>query len=173
MNRDTIWHPVRSRLSATGGSDRAQAQEWEPKSRRLLPVLAGGYALGNDVLMTLIDFAVVAVVGYLAVTGLNFLLRPGSVSLYSLSPNGATGRTEVRCYYGALALGLAGFIAYLGLTGLGHQAITGMLFIAGAIFVARLFGTMIDGGWTSSYTRLAIPVEAGFVIALGVVLLTH
>ncbi len=125
----------------------------------------------HDVAMTLVDFAVIAVVGYLSVTGLNFLIRPTSVSLYSIAPVDPTGRTEVRCYYGALALGLAGFIAYLGITGLGRQAITGMLFIAGAILATRVVGTAVDGGWRSSYTRLAIPVETGFVVALTIVLL--
>lgn len=121
--------------------------------------------------MTLINFAVIVIVCYFMVTGVNFIFRPESVSLYDVAATSSTGKTEIRCYYGALAIGLACFVAYLGFHDLGRQAVAGVSFIATAIFVTRVIGTVIDGGWKSSYTKLAVPVEAGFVIALGVVLL--
>jgi hypothetical protein len=120
--------------------------------------------------VTLIDVAVVLVVGYFLVTGLMFLLRPDAVALYDLRPLGAAGRTEVRCYYGALALGLAGFVGYLGGEDLGREAITGVLLIASAILVTRVVGAFVDDGWSERYTRTAVPVEVAFVVALGGVL---
>lgn len=121
--------------------------------------------------MGLIDIGVVLVVGYFAVTGLTFLIKPEVVAKYDIAPIGAAGRTEVRCYYGALALGLGGFIAYLGSTGLGREALLGTLFIAAAILSARILGAFIDRSARESYTRTAIPVEIGFVVALAVVLI--
>lgn len=120
--------------------------------------------------MTLIGFAVVLIVGYFAVTGLMFLVRPDAVALYGLAPDGPAGRTEVRCYYGALALGLGGFIAYLGLNDLGREAVLGVLMIASAILAVRVAGAFIDRGWSEGYTRLAVPTEVGFVVALSLVL---
>lgn len=114
--------------------------------------------------------AVVLVVGYFAVTGLTFLVRPEAVSFYGMKPIDAAGRTEVRCYYGALALGLGAFVASLGSRDLGREAVTGVLFIAGAIFVTRVIGAFVDGGWGERYTRTAVPVELGFVVLLGGVL---
>ena len=120
--------------------------------------------------MTLIDAALILIVGYFVVTGLTFLFRPDAVALYDLRPIGAAGRTEVRCYYGALALGLGGFVPYLGLNELGREAIIGVLMIAAAILVTRVAGAFLDHGWAERYTRLAVPTEVGFVVALSLVL---
>ncbi|HMS47120.1 MAG: DUF4345 family protein [Candidatus Microthrix subdominans] len=121
--------------------------------------------------MTLIGFAIVLIVGYFAVTGLTFLIRPDAVAMYNLTPDGPAGRTEVRCYYGALALGLGAFVAYLGLNDLGREAVLGVLFIASAILAARIGGAFIDRGWSEGYTRLAVPTEFAFVAALSLVLI--
>ncbi len=118
----------------------------------------------------LIDIGVVLVVIYFLATGLTFLIRPEAVAMYEMKPLGPAGRTEVRCYYGALALGLAGFIAYLGLNDLGREALTGVLMIAGAILAVRVIGAFVDDGWGERYNRTAVPVEVGFVVALGAVL---
>jgi hypothetical protein len=118
----------------------------------------------------LIDVAVVLVVAYFLVTGLTFLIRPEAVALYDMAPVGAAGRTEVRCYYGALALGLGVFVGYLGVEDLGRQAIVGVLCIAAAILLARVVGAVVDRSWSERYTRTAIPVEICFVAALAVVL---
>ncbi len=118
----------------------------------------------------LIDIAVVLVVVYFAATGLTFLVRPQAVALYDMSPIGPAGRTEVRCYYGALALGLGGFVAYLGLRDLGREALVGVLMIAASILVVRVIGAFVDNGWNERYTRTAVPVEVGFVVALTAVL---
>ena len=121
-------------------------------------------------MVTLIDVAVVLVVGYFLVTGLAFLVRPEAVAFYGLSPEGPAGRTEVRCYYGALALGLGAFSGWLGLRDLGREAIAGVLMIASAILAARVVGAFVDQGWDERYTRMAVPTEIGFVVALAGVL---
>lgn len=126
---------------------------------------------GHDGDVTLIGVAVVLVVGYFVVTGVAFLVRPETVALYGLSPDGPAGRTEVRCYYGALALGLGAFVGFLGTRDLGREAITGVLMIASAILVVRVIGACIDRGWAEGYNRLAVPTEMGFVIALAGVLI--
>ena len=77
----------------------------------------------------------------------------------------------MRCYYGALALGLGAFVAYLGLNDLGREAVLGVLFIASAILAARIGGACIDRGWSEGYTRLAVPTEFAFVAALSLVLI--
>lgn len=119
----------------------------------------------------LINIGVVLVVIYFAATGLLFLVRPEQVSMYEMAPIGAAGRTEVRCYYGALALGLGGFIAYLGFNDLGREALIGVLMIASSILVVRVIGAIVDDGLGEAYNRRAIPVEVGFVVALAAVLL--
>lgn len=121
-------------------------------------------------MVQIIDVAVVLVVGYFLATGLNFLIRPDTVSFYELEPIGPAGRTEVRCYYGALALGLGAFVGYLGIEDLGREAVTGVLMIASAILAARVVGAFVDRGWAERYTRTAVPVEVGFVVALAGVL---
>lgn len=119
---------------------------------------------------SLVDVAVILVVGYFAVTGLTFLIRPSAVVFYDIRPEGPAGRTEVRCYYGALALGLGAFVAYLGVQGMGREAILGVLMIASAILVTRVVGATVDRGWGERYNRTAVPVEIGFVVALALVL---
>ena len=113
-----------------------------------------------------IDVSVVLVVGYFLATGGYFLVKPEGVSFYDMAPIGAAGRTEVRCYYGALALGIAAFLTYLGLNDLGREAVTGVLFLASAILVTRVIGAFVDDGWGEQYTRTAVPVEALFVVLL-------
>lgn len=120
--------------------------------------------------MSLMDAGLVLVVGYFLLTGACFLVRPGAVAAYDMRPIGPAGRTEVRCYYGALALGLGAFLAYLGVEDLARHALVGALMIASAILVTRVVGAFVDRGWSERYTRTAVPVEAGFVVLLGLVL---
>ena len=44
-----------------------------------------------------------------------------------------------------------------------------MLFLASAVLVVRILGTIIDGGWSHAYTRSALPIETAFVVALAIV----
>ena len=44
-----------------------------------------------------------------------------------------------------------------------------MLFLASAVLVVRIVGTIVDGGWRHAYTRSALPIETAFVVALAIV----
>ena len=119
--------------------------------------------------MTGPEFAVYAAATYFVVFGAGFVLRPEFADRLGLKWTGPAGRTEVRCYYGAVSWALAGFILYLARQGLAVEALTGVLMLAGAVFTMRVIGTAIDGGWSDPYTRTAIPVEGLFVVMLGVI----
>jgi hypothetical protein len=121
--------------------------------------------------MSIIELAALAAAGYFTVFGMGLLVRPELVGRFALRWTDAAGRTEVRCYYGAVSLALAAFIAYLVARDLASEALTGVLFLAVAVLVTRIVGTTVDGGWGHPYTRVAVPTETGFVLAVGAVLL--
>lgn len=122
--------------------------------------------------MTAVTVALVGAIGYFAVFGAGFIFRPSFVEGFGLAWNDPAGRTEVRCYYGAVSWALAGFLTYLLTQDLAVEALTGVLFLATAVFTVRLIGTFVDGGWSSAYTRLAIPTELAFVVVVGAIRLT-
>jgi hypothetical protein len=117
------------------------------------------------------ELAALAAAAYFAVFGAGFLFRPQLVERFALTWTDPAGRTEVRCYYGAVSWALAAFLVYLVARDLASEALTGVLFLATAVLVTRVVGTVVDGGRDHPYTRTAIPVEAGFVLAVGAVLL--
>jgi hypothetical protein len=119
--------------------------------------------------MTITELAVGAAALYFFVFGTGFVFRPELVDRFALRWTDAAGKTEVRCYYGAVSWALAGFLAYLVAQDLATEALTGVLFLATAVLVVRIAGTMVDGGRAHPYTRTAIPVEAAFVLALAAV----
>lgn len=119
--------------------------------------------------MTAIDVAVVASAVYFAVFGAGFVFRPAFAERLGLTWTEPAGKTEVRCYYGAISWALAAFLLYLLDRGQGVTAETLVLFLASGVVTMRVIGTVVDGGWSSAYTRTAIPVEVGFVIALAVI----
>ena len=114
----------------------------------------------------MISFAVIATSVYFIGFGAAFLVRPELADRLGLRWTSAAGRTEVRCYYGAVSWALAAFLLYLLHRHLGLEALTGATFLAGAVFTTRVIGTAIDGGWRDAYTKTAIPVEGLFVLAL-------
>lgn len=114
-------------------------------------------------------FAVYASTLYFAVFGTAFVFRPALVDRFGLQWTNPAGQTEVRAYYGAVSWALAAFLVYLERNGLEVAALTGVLFLATAVLVVRLIGTAIDGAWAEEYTKGALPVEALFVLALGMI----
>jgi len=100
------------------------------------------------------------------VFGAGFVFRPELADRLGLAWTTASGRTEVRCYYGAVSWALATFLLYLLHHHHGLEALTGATFLAAAVFGCRVVGTAVDGGWRDAYTRTAIPVEGLFVVAL-------
>ena len=119
--------------------------------------------------MTITELSVSAAALYFLVFGTGFVFRPELVDRFALRWTDSAGKTEVRCYYGAVSWALAGFLAYLLAQDLATEALTGVLFLATAVLVVRIAGTMVDGGRAHPYTRMAIPVEAAFVLALAAV----
>lgn len=120
--------------------------------------------------MSVTELAALAAATYFAVFGVGFLVRPELLGRFALSWTDGAGRTEVRCYYGAVSCALAGFIVYLVARDLAHEALIGVLLLASAVLVTRIVGTAVDGGRDHPYTRVAIPVESGFVVAVAAVL---
>ncbi len=119
--------------------------------------------------MTAAQVVVAGAAGYFAVFGTGFVFRPAFVEGFGLRWTDPAGRTEVRCYYGAVSWALAGFLVYLLARGHAVDALTGVLFLAGSVFTTRVIGTIVDGGWREPYTRLALPTEAAFVLVVGIV----
>jgi hypothetical protein len=122
--------------------------------------------------MTLVGFAVGAAATYFFGFGAGFIFRPQFADQLGLQWVNPAGKTEVRCYYGAVSWALSGFLVYLLTQHQSVDALTGVLFLATAVFVMRVVGTTIDGGWREAYTRTAIPVEGLFVLFLAVIRLT-
>jgi hypothetical protein len=119
--------------------------------------------------MTAAEIAVGVACGYFFVFGAAFLFRPELADQLGLKWVNPAGRTEVRCYYGALSWALSAFFAYLLA---GHhpvEALTGVLFLAIAVLATRIVGTAVDRAWHDRYTRTALPTEATFVIVLGII----
>ncbi len=119
--------------------------------------------------MTVTELAVIAAAGYFFVFGTGFAFKPELVGRFALRWTDAAGKTEVRCYYGAVSWALAGFLVYLLVEDLATPALTGVLFLATAVLVTRVIGTVVDGGRDHPYTRMAIPVETAFVVAVAAV----
>lgn len=120
--------------------------------------------------MSVTEIAALGAAAYFAVFGAGFLFRPELVERFALTWTDPAGRTEVRCYYGAVSWGLAAFVVFLVSRSLARDALFGVLFLAVAVLVSRLIGTAVDGGWSHPYTRMAIPVETAFVLAVAAVL---
>lgn len=119
--------------------------------------------------MTAIEFGVYAAATYFAGFGLGFVFRPAFVRQFGLSWDGPAGKTEVRCYYGAVSVAISAFLLYLVGQDLATEALTGVLILAGSVLTVRIVGTIVDGGWDHSYTRMALPVETLFVLLLAFV----
>jgi hypothetical protein len=119
--------------------------------------------------MTTTELAVGAAAGYFFVFGTGFVLRPELVDRFALRWTDAAGKTEVRCYYGAVSWALGGFLVYLLTQDLAVEALTGVLFLASSVLLVRIIGTAVDGGRAHPYTRMAIPVETAFVVAVAAV----
>ena len=118
---------------------------------------------------TITQLTVAGAAGYFAVFGTGFVFRPAFVERFGLHWTEPAGKTEVRCYYGAVSWALSGFLAYLLAHGRAVDALTGVLFLATGVFTTRVIGTIVDGGKSADYTKLAIPVEGLFVLVVGLV----
>ena len=86
---------------------------------------------------------------------------------FSVKPVDNAGKTEIRVYYGGISFALGAFLLYVAIaTGTAFHSLVGGLFFATTVFVTRTIFLFVDKGWKCPYTKLAIPAEGAFVIAL-------
>ena len=86
---------------------------------------------------------------------------------FSVKPVDNAGKTEIRVYYGGISFALGAFLLYLTIaTKTPVYSLVGGLFFATTVFVTRTIFLCVDKGWKCPYTKLAIPAEGFFVVAL-------
>ncbi len=112
--------------------------------------------------------AMIGLVGYFFGMAIVFVLSPiKNAESFSIKPVDNAGKTEIRVYYGGISFALGAFLLYLTLAlKTPVYSLVGGLFFATTVFVTRSIFLCVDKGWKCPYTKLAIPAEGGFVIAL-------
>ena len=86
---------------------------------------------------------------------------------FSVKPVDNAGKTEIRVYYGGISGALGGFLLFLLLDlNTPYYSMVGCLFFATTVLSVRTIFLFVDKGWKCPYTKLAIPCESLFVIAL-------
>ncbi|MBO5776314.1 MAG: hypothetical protein J6V83_01050 [Clostridia bacterium] len=115
--------------------------------------------------------ATVATIGlclYFFGTAIIFILNPvKSAEKYSMKPKDEAGITEIRVYYGGISFALGLFLAILAFVfGKPFYSLVGGLIFSNTVFFTRFAFTFVDKGWKCAYTKLAIPAEFAFILAL-------
>lgn len=112
--------------------------------------------------------AVICLIGYFWGMAVVFISSPlKNAESFSIKPVDNAGKTEIRVYYGGISFALGAFLLYLTLAlKTPVYSLVGGLFFATTVFVTRSVFLCIDKGWKCPYTKLAIPAEGFFVIAL-------
>ena len=118
--------------------------------------------------MPFVDVAAIGTALYFFGFGAGFVFKPELASRLGLAWTNAAGRTEVRCYYGAVSWALGGFILSTVADDRAVDGVTLALVLASAVLVTRAIGTVVDGGRREAYNRVALPTEAAFVLALAI-----
>lgn len=114
--------------------------------------------------------AVIGLVGYFFGMAVVFIISPiKNAESFSVKPVDNAGKTEIRVYYGGISFALGVFLLYLTFAlDTAVYSLVGGLFFATTVFVTRTIFLFVDKGWKCPYTKLAIPAEGFFVIALWV-----
>ena len=114
------------------------------------------------------SIAVIGLIGYFFGMAIVFIISPvKNAESFSVKPVDNAGKTEIRVYYGGISFALGACLLYLTLA-LGtpyHSMVGGMIF-ATTVFTTRTIFLFVDKGWKCPYTKLPIPAEGLFVIAL-------
>lgn len=112
--------------------------------------------------------AVIGLVGYFFAMAIVFITNPiKNAESFSVKPVDNAGKTEIRVYYGGISFALGAFLLYLTLAlQTPVYSLIGGLFFSTTVFVTRSIFLCVDKGWKCPYTKLAIPAEGFFVIAL-------
>ena len=97
-----------------------------------------------------------------------FISKPlKNAESFSIKPVDNAGKTEIRVYYGGISFALGAFLLFLMFSlGTGYYSLIGGMFFATTVLVTRTIFLFVDKGWKCPYTKLAIPAEGLFVIAL-------
>ncbi len=124
----------------------------------------------KEILMSNIPagFATVCLALYFFGMAVVFILKPlKNAESFSIKPVDNAGKTEIRVYYGGISFALGAFLLYLAYaTKTPMHSLVGGMFFATTVFVTRTIFLFVDKGWKCPYTKLAIPAEGAFVIAL-------
>ena len=112
--------------------------------------------------------AVICLIGYFWGMAIVFIISPiKNAESFAIKPVDNAGKTEIRVYYGGISFALGAFLLYLTLAlGTPVYSLVGGLFFATTVFVTRTIFLFVDKGWKCPYTKLAIPAEGFFVVAL-------
>ena len=114
--------------------------------------------------------AVIGLVLYFFGMAIVFITNPiKNAESFAVKPVDNAGKTEIRVYYGGISFALGAFLLYLTLAlKTPVYSLVGGLFFATTVLVTRTIFLCVDKGWKCPYTKLAIPAESLFVIALWV-----
>lgn len=112
--------------------------------------------------------AVIGLVCYFFGMAVVFIFSPlKNAEKFAVKPVDNAGKTEIRVYYGGISFALGAFLLYLTIVlGTPFYSLVGGLFFATTVFVTRTVFLCVDKGWKCPYTKLAIPAEGAFVVAL-------
>lgn len=114
--------------------------------------------------------AVIGLVLYFFGMAVVFITNPiKNAESFAVKPVDNAGKTEIRVYYGGISFALGAFLLYLNLAlETPVYSLVGGLFFATTVLVTRTIFLCVDKGWKCPYTKLAIPAESAFVVALWV-----
>ncbi len=115
-------------------------------------------------------FAVICLIGYFWGMAVVFIAKPlKNAESFSIKPIDNAGKTEIRVYYGGISFALGLFLLFLTLSlGTAYYSLVGGVIFATTVLTTRTIFLFVDKGWKCPYTKLAIPAESAFVIALWV-----
>ncbi|MBQ3518598.1 MAG: hypothetical protein IJA31_04675 [Clostridia bacterium] len=114
--------------------------------------------------------AVIGLVTYFFGMAIVFITNPiKNAEAFAVKPVDNAGKTEIRVYYGGISFALGAFLLYLTVAlKTPVYSLVGGLFFATTVLVTRTIFLFVDKGWKCPYTKLAIPAESAFVVALWV-----
>ena len=114
--------------------------------------------------------AVIGLVLYFFGMAVVFITNPiKNAEAFAVKPVDNAGKTEIRVYYGGISFVLGAFLLYLTIAlKTPTYSLVGGLIFATTVLVTRTIFLCVDKGWKCPYTKLAIPAESAFVVALWV-----
>lgn len=114
--------------------------------------------------------AVIGLVCYFFGMAVVFITSPlKNAEKFSVKPVDNAGKTEIRVYYGGISFALGAFLLFLTIAlKTPYYSLIGGLFFSTTVLVTRTIFLCVDRGWKCPYTKLAIPAESAFVVALWV-----